>query len=243
MGERRARAPLSRQQVLRAAVEYVDQHGLDALSMHRLGAALGVRAMSLYKHVASKDDVLDGIVGVLWAEIPVEPSTSDWREVARLLAGSLRDLVRRHPHAGPLLTSRGALPEHALRVCDAHLRVMRAGGVPEQCAVALLRSIVTYGIGHALAELSFPQFADTDDEIGRFRRITALLPASASDDLVRTAMLICCDCDMDAEFDIGVDLMVRGLDSYLQTLHTDAGRGARKSAVPAAPTRHGSAGG
>ncbi len=54
--ERLVRAPLSRQQVLRAALEYVDEHGLEALSMHKLGAALGVKAMSLYKHVADKDD-------------------------------------------------------------------------------------------------------------------------------------------------------------------------------------------
>lgn len=213
------RPRLSRSQVLRAAVRYVDEQGLDALSMHKLGAALGVKAMSLYKHVANKDAVLDGIVDELWTEIPAEPPAGDWRAVVRALAGSLRELVRRHPHAAPLLMSRRALPEHALRVCQAHLRIMRDGGVPEPCAVALLRSIVTHGIGYALAELSCfdAQLTDTADDLARLRRATALLPTDASDDLVRTALLVCGDCDMASQFEIGIDLMIRGLDAYLQT--------------------------
>jgi AcrR family transcriptional regulator len=216
------RVRLSRAQVLRAAVRYVDEHGLDALSMHKLGAALGVKAMSLYKHVANKDDVLDGIVDELWTEIPAEPPAGDWRAAVRTLAGSLRELVHRHPHAAPLLTSRRALPEHALRVCQTYLRIMREGGVPEQCAVALLRTIVTYGIGYPLAELSCydAQAAgpvDTADEVARLRWVTSLLPADASDDLVRTALLVCGDCDMAGQFQIGIDLMISGLDSYLQT--------------------------
>ncbi|MQA85723.1 MAG: TetR family transcriptional regulator [Streptosporangiales bacterium] len=203
--------------MVRAAVRYVDEHGLDALSMHQLGAALGVKAMSLYKHVANKDDLLDGVVDELWTEIPVEPQDQDWREAMRVLARSLRALVHRHPHAAPLLTSRRALPGHALEVCETHLRAMREGGVPEQCAVALLRSIVTHGIGYALAELSCfqAQLDDADDEISRLRRVTSLLPADASDTLVRTALLVCGDCDMNGGFDIGIDLMIRGLDAYL----------------------------
>lgn len=214
------RTPLSRGQVLRGAVRYVDEHGLTALSMHKLGAALGVKAMSLYKHVANKDDLLDGVVDELWTEISVEPATGDWRAAVRELAAALRSLVHRHPHAGPLLTSRQVLPEHALRICDAHLRVMRASGVPDICAVGLLRTTVTYGIGYALAELSCfqPRVEADDDEIARLRRITALLPPDASDDLVRTALLMCGDCDMATQFEIGIDLMIRGLDAYLQNV-------------------------
>lgn len=212
------RTRLSRSQVLRAAVRYVDEHGLDALSMHKLGAALGVKAMSLYKHVANKDAVLDGIVDELWTEIPAEPPVVDWRQAARTLAGALRELVHRHPHAAPLLTSRRALPEHALRVCHEYLRIMREGGVPEPCAVGLLRSIVTHGIGYALAELSCfdAQLTDATDEVARLRRVTSLLPDDASDALVRTALLVCGDCDMASQFDLGIDLMIHGLDSYLQ---------------------------
>jgi AcrR family transcriptional regulator len=216
----RVRAPLSRQQVLVGAVRYVDEHGLDALSMHKLGAVLGVKAMSLYKHVANKDDLLDGIVEQLWSEIPIDPPAGDWRQAIRHLAAALRDLVHRHPHAAPLLNSRQTIQERPLRICDAALRVMRTGGVPEQCAVALLRTIFAYGIGYALAELSLPPqpSRDDEDEVTRVRRVTNLLAPQASDDLVRTALLVCDGCDMSAQFDIGLDLMIRGLDAYLDAL-------------------------
>jgi len=226
-GSKRTRVPLSRGKVLTDAVAYVDEHGLDALSMHKLGARLGVKAMSLYKHVADKDDLLDGIVEQLWTEIPVEPGGGDWRQAIRGLASALRELVHRHPTAAPLLTSRQRLQERPLRVCHAQLRVMRLGGVPEQCAVALLRTVFAFGIGYALAELSFPRPVATDsdpaidpaldDDVARIRRMSSLLSANAPDDLVRTALLVCGDRDMTAQFDIGIDLMIRGLDAYLDT--------------------------
>lgn len=227
-----ARAPLSRHQVLATAVRYVDEHGLDALSMHKLGAELGVRAMSLYKYVASKDDLLDGIVEQLWDEIPAEPATGDWREAVRELARALRALVHRHPPAAPLLNSRPTPQRRPLWICHALLRIMRADGVPEQCAVALLRTVFPYGIGYALAELSFPRpaatSADATDsaveeaveeavaQVALVRRFTNLLGTDAPDELVHTALLVCGDCDMSAQFDIGLDLMIRGLDAYLE---------------------------
>ncbi|HEY5985389.1 MAG TPA: TetR family transcriptional regulator [Streptosporangiaceae bacterium] len=222
--EKQARPALSRQQVLRAALDYVDEHGLEALSMHKLGAALGVKAMSLYKHVADKDDLLDGIVGLLWEEIPAQPPAGDWRDGIRWLAAALRDLVHRHPHAAPLLTSRPDRPglrERPLLIAHNVLREMReGGGVPERCAVALLRTVFPYGIGYALAELSLPPQPPPgpDREIALIRQVTGLLSPQASDELVRTALLVCGDCDMTDQFHIGVDLMIAGLDAYLKTL-------------------------
>ena len=218
-----AREPLSRQRVLRAALDYVDQHGLHALSMHKLGAELGVKAMSLYKHVADKDDLLDGIVELLWDELATEPPPGDWREAIRQLAAALRDLVHRHPHAAPLLMSRQEIREHPLRIAHGVLRLMRNDGVPEQCAVALLRTVFPYGIGYALAELSLPPPPPPgpDSEIALIRQVSGMLPPQASDELVRTALLVCGDCDMTAQFRIGVDLMIRGLDAYLATLQED----------------------
>ncbi|HJP78254.1 MAG TPA: TetR/AcrR family transcriptional regulator C-terminal domain-containing protein [Pseudonocardiaceae bacterium] len=215
-----ARAPLSRRQVLRGAVRYVDEHGLDALSMHKLGADLGVKGMSLYRHVTGKDDLLDGIVEELWTEIPLQPAAGDWRAAVRGLAEALRGLVHRHPHAAPLLTSRQTFQERPLRIAHSVLTVMREGGVPEQCAVALLRTVFPYGIGYALAELSIPQpcATDTTDGIARIRQISGLLSPHAPDDLVRTALLLCDECDLSEQFDIGLDLMIHGLDAYLETL-------------------------
>jgi len=218
-----ARAPLSRQQVLGAALDYVDEHGLAALSMHKLGAALGVKAMSLYKHVADKDDILDGIVDLLWAEIPADPPAGDWRDAVRRLAASLRDLVHRHPSGAPLLMSRPGLRERPLLIAHGVLQLMREQGVPERCAVPLLRTVIPYGIGFALAELSLPPPppAGPDSEIALIRQVTGLLSPDVSDALVRTALLVCGDCDLTAQFHIGVDLMIRGLDAYLGSLQED----------------------
>lgn len=214
------RAPLSRERVLEAALWYVDQHGLEALSMHRLGTQLGVKAMSLYNHVGGKDDILDGMVEVMWAEIRLEPmDTGDWQSAVRAVAHALRDCVHRHPQAAPLLTSRQVLPEAALRTCDAVLRTLREGGVPDDHASPLLRTVVSYGFGYALTELScwMPcPGAAAEDEFARIRRISAMLPAQTPEHLVRTAVLLCGDCDMSAEFDLGVDLMVRGLERRLR---------------------------
>lgn len=217
-----ARAPLTREHVLRGAVRFIDEHGLAALSMHKLGAALGVKGMSLYKHVADKDDLLDGIVEQLWAEVPAEPAPGDWRQAVRGLATALRELVHRHPHAAPLLNSRQTFQEHPLRISHNVLTVMRDEGVPERCAAALLRTVFPYGIGYALAELTIPATCAVGDEIARIRRMSDLLPPQAPDDLVRTALLLCSDYDLAAEFDIGLDLMIRGLDAYLATLEPDA---------------------
>ena len=203
----------------------MDDNGLATLSMHKLGARLGVKAMSLYKHVASKDDLLDGIVEQLWTEIPIEPVGGDWRAAIRALATALREMVHRHPAAAPLLTSRQTIMERPLWICHALLTVMRRDGVPEPCAVALLRSVLAYGIGFALAELSLPE--PVDDEVAQIRQFSQLLSPQAPDDLVRTAMLICSECDMAAQFEIGIDLMIRGLDASIDTAY---------AATPAATT-------
>ncbi|MDR0346202.1 MAG: TetR/AcrR family transcriptional regulator C-terminal domain-containing protein [Nocardiopsaceae bacterium] len=216
-GDAPARAPLSRQQVLQAALEYVDQHGLQALSMHKLGASLRVKAMSLYKHVAGKDDILDGIVGLLWEEVPDSPPGGDWQEAVRQLATALRDLVHRHPSAAPLLMSRQELRERPLRVVHGILALMRESGVPEQCAVPMLRTVIPYGIGFALAELSLPEPPPPgpDREIALIRQVSGMLSPGAPDELVRTALLVCGECDMTSQFRIGIDLMIHGLDAYL----------------------------
>jgi AcrR family transcriptional regulator len=216
-----ARPGLTRSRVLQTALAAADEHGLEELSMHRLGAELGVRAMSLYKHVKGKDGLLDGLVELLWSEVGAEspaPGT-DWRDATRALAHSLRDVVHRHPRAAPLLMSRQLVPEEALRVFDAYIRVMLDGGVPEEHAVALLRSVFAYGFGYALAELSClpteTAGAAEWDELARVRYMCALNPSNVPEHLLRVALKVCGDVDMSAQFARGIDLMIRGLDAFL----------------------------
>lgn len=208
--------------MLETALAYADDHGLEALSMHKLGSELGVKAMSLYNHVKDKDDVLDGIVELMWSELEQSSHEGDWRAVMRALAMSLRDLVLRHPNVAPLIMSRQLMPEPALRICETYLDVMRDGSVPDECAVPFLRTVFSYGFGHALTELSCLPGGPADevdcDELARFRRVSALVPPEVPDHLVRVALKVCGDCDMGAQFAIGVDLMIHGLDAYLSSL-------------------------
>ena len=107
------RVPLSRDRVLRAAIDLADESGIDALSMRKLGQALGVEAMSLYNHVASKDDILNGIVDIVEGEIALPSSLgANWKSALRTTAISAHDVFEQHPWAASLtLSSTGARPE------------------------------------------------------------------------------------------------------------------------------------
>src|SRR5579859_4619402 len=101
----RNRVPLSRERVLDAAMRLADQGGIESLTMRRLGQALGVEAMAVYYHFASKDEVVDGIVDRVHAEIEV-PVDIDWRSAMRVRALSAREALSRHRWAPSLMESR-----------------------------------------------------------------------------------------------------------------------------------------
>ncbi len=114
----RKRAPLNRDRVLRAALELADEGGIGALTMQRIGRRLGVEAMSLYRHVRNKDDILDGIVDLVFAEIELPADRSSWRTGAPGRSISARAALRRHPWAITLMESRMAPGPATLRSRD-----------------------------------------------------------------------------------------------------------------------------
>lgn len=147
-----ARTGLSRERILQAALAYIDEHGLSALSMHKLGADLGVKGMSLYNHVAGKDDILDGVVELLWVDVEAAaPTQADWRAGYRSLARAMRDVMRQHPNAASLITTQQVMPAPALRTIQEHIAVATDSGVLEERAYALLRTFASYALGYGLA--------------------------------------------------------------------------------------------
>ena len=100
------RDTVNRERVLRAAMELADEGGIESLTMRELGRRLGVEAASLYNHVAGKDDLLDGMVDLVVAEIDLPPDGVDWKEAMRRRAISARDVFARHPWASGLIDSR-----------------------------------------------------------------------------------------------------------------------------------------
>lgn len=209
-----ARAPLRRQQVLRAALAYVDELGLDALSMHKLGARLGVKAMSLYNHVDDKADLLNGLVELLWAEMVPAEGVGDWRDRLRGMADGIRKTLRAHPAAASLVMTRQVLPVGALRIFKIHLEALEEAGFTRAQAIQMVRAITGYAFGSALAESCWScAAAAAASELGRLRQVSQLLPDDVPDDLLAVAMEVCGDCDLDGTFELGLDLMLKGLEA------------------------------
>ncbi len=209
----RRRGQLSRARILATALQLVDQDGLDALSMRRLADELKVDPMSLYNHVDSKDALLDGLAEALWNEVQLPAGEIGWQEALRTLATLLRDLAHTHPNAYGLLFGRGILPEPSLRALDAALAALGRAGLDRQRAAEMLRTLVAYAAGYGMLELSYAALADASG-IEQIVRLTRALPREAPVHLVEVARL-CADCDMDYQFNLGLDLILTGLEARL----------------------------
>ncbi|HEY0714541.1 MAG TPA: TetR family transcriptional regulator, partial [Polyangia bacterium] len=120
----RPRAPLSRERLLEAAMSLADSRGLEAVSMREVAKRLGVEAMSLYKHVANKDDILDGLVDRVIAEMEMPAQGADWRAGLRARALSARQVLLRHPWAGMLIESRSSPGPARLRHHNGVIRLL-----------------------------------------------------------------------------------------------------------------------
>jgi AcrR family transcriptional regulator len=153
---RSRREPLSRERVLEAALRLADRDGVASLSMRGLGHALGVEAMSLYKHVANKDEVLDGLIDLVVAEIDVPPLGTEWRQAMRERAMSARQVFLRHPWAALLMESRLSQSPVRLRYADAVLGLLRCGGFTVPLAYRTFVIIDSYLYGYIMQELNWP---------------------------------------------------------------------------------------
>jgi len=125
---RQLRSPLTRQRIVAAAVELADVSGIDAVTMRSLAAHLGFEVMSLYNHVANKDDLLDGMVDVVAAEIEEPPLDMPWRPAVRMIAMSVHDALLQHRWASPLWAARWPGPNR-WRHMDTLLRILGTAGL------------------------------------------------------------------------------------------------------------------
>ncbi len=150
------RIPLSRQRVLDAAVALADRDGVRSLSMRKLAHELGVEAMSLYHHVASKAAILDGLVDVVFSEIELPSGEADWKTAMRERAISARSALRRHPWATALMESRSTPGTANLRHHDSVLGILRNAGFPVELAAHAYSILDSYIYGFALQEASLP---------------------------------------------------------------------------------------
>jgi AcrR family transcriptional regulator len=142
--------------VLRAAIGLADRGGIASLSMRRLGDKLGVEAMSLYNHVRNKEDLLDGMVDIVFSEIALPPSGVDWRGAMRQRATSLHQVLLRHPWANGLMESRTNPGPANLRHHDAVLGSLREAGFSVEMAAHAYSLLDGYIYGFTLTELTLP---------------------------------------------------------------------------------------
>jgi AcrR family transcriptional regulator len=206
-------APLSRDQVLRAAVRLADEGGLDALSMRKLGQALGVEAMSLYNHVTGKPDLLDGMIDIVFAEIGLPGEDSDWRQAMRDRAVSARRALGRHRWAIGLMESRQSPGPATFRHHEAVLRCLRLAGFSVELTAHAYSLLDSYIYGFALQEASLP-FSSGDVNA---EEIASHMPAGEYPYLAEIAAVHVLQPGYryGDEFEIGLDLILEALERAL----------------------------
>ncbi len=159
------RAPLSRERVVRVAVAVADAGGIASLTIRSLAQELGVKPMSVYHHVANKDEILDGIVDLVFSEIELPSAHGDWRAEMRRRAISTRQVLGCHPWAIGLLESRTTPGPATLRHHDAVIGTLRGAGFSVEMAAHAYALLDSYVYGFALQEAALPFAPETIAEV------------------------------------------------------------------------------
>jgi AcrR family transcriptional regulator len=213
------RTPLSPERVLRAAVALADGGGIESLTMRRLGQDLGVEAMSLYKHVANKEALLDGMVDLVFAEIALPSAGTGWRPAMRARALSVRAALARHPWATPLMQSRTAPGPATLQHHDTVIGTLRGAGFPVALTAHAFSALDAYIYGFAMQQRSLP--FDTAEEAAEVaRQMFARMPEGAYPHLTELTVqhILQPGYDYGDEFEYGLDLILDGLERALHAL-------------------------
>lgn len=202
--------------VLQAALELADQDGIEGLTMRKLGEALGVEAMSLYNHVANKDELLDGLVDIVFSEIELECADGDWKETMRRRAVSFREILARHPWAIGLMESRSHPGSANLGHHDAVLRCLREAGFSVEMAGHAYSLLDSYIYGFALSQASLP--FDTGEQASQVAQtIMAEFASGKYPHLteIATEHVMKPGYSYAAEFEFGLQLILDGLERSL----------------------------
>jgi len=158
-----AREPLTRERVLAAAIGLADREGIDALSMRKLGQALGVEAMSLYNHVKNKDDILDGIVDMVVSKFELPRPGTDWKAAIRRTAMTAHEVLVQHPWAASLMLSPARMSSARLRYMEGILGSLRQGGFSAEMTHHAYHALDSHISGFTLWQVHFqfdPKEAD-----------------------------------------------------------------------------------
>jgi len=207
---RRRRAPVTRDKVLRTALRLADEQGIDGVSMRRLGQALKVEAMSLYKHVSGKEDILDGLADLVSAEFTVPVPGDDWRAGIRQSAISAHGVLRRHPWAASVLESRLQPGPARLRYLDGMIATLLAAGFSPAVTGHALMALDSHTYGFAMQQQAWA--FDPADSQQLAAEMATRLPSETYPAL-RTLVehAAAAGAGVDVDFAFGLDLLLDGL--------------------------------
>lgn len=214
-----ARVPLSRDRVLRAAVRIADDDGLNALTMRRLAEDLGAEAMSLYYHVANKDEVLNGLADTVGREIndvvdrlDLPSAGAQWKDAVRRRILAAREVMLRHPWAPAVFETRASMSPEILRYHDRLLGLMRDGGFSYDLGHHALHALGSRALGFSHELFDPGDGSAPDDSMSKIAEqlphLAGMLAHISHDDPGSTLGW----CDDQAEFEFGLDLILDGLD-------------------------------
>jgi AcrR family transcriptional regulator len=210
------RVPLSRERVLDAAIKLADQGGLESLSMRKLGQELGVEAMAVYYHFANKDEVIDGIVDIVFSQIDLPASGADWKSAMRQRAVSLRDVLLRHRWAISLMESRRKPGPANLRHHDVVIGSLRSAGLNMPTIAHAYSLVDSYVYGFALFAMNLP-FDPSEEVADLGQGVLRAYPVNAYPNLVAYISAMRPGYNYGDEFEYGLDLILDGLDRASST--------------------------
>jgi len=212
------RIPLSRDRVLRAAVTFADENGIETLSMRKLGQVVGVEAMSLYNHVANKEDLLDGMIDLVFAEIELPSAEEGWKRAMRQRAISVRTVLARHRWAIGLMESRTSPGPATLRHHDAVLGCLRNAGFSLEQAAHAYAALDSYIYGFALQDRGLP-FGTPEETAALAQVMLAQFPAGTYPHLAEFTFghVLQPGYDFGNEYEFGLALILDGLERACDT--------------------------
>ena len=209
----KARLPLSRDRVVDAALRVMDAEGLEAVSMRRVARELGVEAMSLYHHIEDKDDLLDGLCSVVMREFRYPEDRSDWMATARFAANEWRRVLKAHPNVISVFAGRRKpmTDVDALGPMEFALETIGRAGIEGRDAVYAFNVMGGYIMGFVMMEVGQMFGAGTLDTASPDpAAIAQALPADRVPSII-AALPHMAECDPDAQFDFGLELLLAGL--------------------------------
>ncbi len=204
------RIPLTRERIIDAAVLFADTNGIDELSMRRLGAELGVEAMSLYNHVANKDEILDGMIDRVFSSVPLPDPDDDWRISIPKTGLAAMEQFTAHPWIVSLLMQRGNYGNASLTFMNQVLGILRSAGFDDEETHHAWQMLASHTMGYAFQSASGPphskEFEGREQELARlgdlYPHVAALAPLLAG-------------CEFEEEYGYGLEIIIRGLEARL----------------------------